>query len=95
MGAEAAEELSMGMSVSTAWKLGGGGSTYGGETEARLMTDALEKEFGVAVRWSEGQSRTTHENARYSAAMLQAAGVSLGRYSFRSFMRPSFYGAPL
>jgi uncharacterized SAM-binding protein YcdF (DUF218 family) len=53
-----------------------GGSTYGGETEARLMTDALEKEFGVAVRWSEGQSRTTHENARYSAEVLKAAGVS-------------------
>jgi uncharacterized SAM-binding protein YcdF (DUF218 family) len=52
-----------------------GGSTYGGTTEAQLMRDALQREFGVAVRWEENRSRTTHENALYSAALLRAAGV--------------------
>ncbi len=52
-----------------------GGSTYGGTTEAELMQEALQHEFGVPVRWAENRSRTTHENAQYSAAMLRAAGI--------------------
>ncbi len=52
-----------------------GGSTYGGKPEAELMRDALQHEFGVAVRWAENRSRTTHENAQYSAAILRAAGI--------------------
>lgn len=52
-----------------------GGSTYGGKPEAELMRDALQREFGVTVRWAENRSRTTHENAQYSAAMLRAAGI--------------------
>jgi uncharacterized SAM-binding protein YcdF (DUF218 family) len=52
-----------------------GGSVYGGEAEAELMREALQREFGVAVRWVENRSRTTHENAQYSAALLRAAGI--------------------
>ncbi len=52
-----------------------GGSTYGGKAEAELMRDALQREFSVAVRWAENRSRTTHENAQFSAAMLHAAGI--------------------
>jgi uncharacterized SAM-binding protein YcdF (DUF218 family) len=52
-----------------------GGSTYGGTTEAELMQEALQHEFGVPVRWAENRSRTTHENAQYSAALLRAAGI--------------------
>ncbi|MGH8800143.1 MAG: YdcF family protein, partial [Casimicrobiaceae bacterium] len=52
-----------------------GGSTYGGKAEAELMRQALQGEFGVAVRWAENRSRTTHENAVYSAALLRAAGI--------------------
>ncbi len=52
-----------------------GGSTYGGTPEAELMREALQHEYGVAVRWAENRSRTTHENAQYSAAMLHAAGI--------------------
>ena len=52
-----------------------GGSPLGGETEAKLMRDALEHEFGVEVRWSEDHSRNTRENAINSAVMLRAAGV--------------------
>jgi uncharacterized SAM-binding protein YcdF (DUF218 family) len=52
-----------------------GGSVRGGETEAKLMQDALEQEFGVRVRWAEGRSRNTHENAVRSAEILRAAGI--------------------
>jgi uncharacterized SAM-binding protein YcdF (DUF218 family) len=52
-----------------------GGSSNGGETEAKLMQESLEREFGVQVRWAEDRSRTTHENAVYSAAILRAEGV--------------------
>ena len=52
-----------------------GGSVHGGEPEAAPMREALEREFGVRVRWAEERSRTTHENALYSAAMLQSAGI--------------------
>jgi len=44
-------------------------------TEASLMRAALEHEFGVPVRWAEDRSRTTHENAQLSAAILKAEGV--------------------
>lgn len=45
-------------------------------TEAALMKAALEGEFGVPVRWVEDHSRNTHENARMSAALLTADGVT-------------------
>lgn len=52
-----------------------GGAPLGGESEAKLMRDALEREFGVPVRWTEDRSRNTHENAVRSAAILRAAGI--------------------
>lgn len=39
------------------------------------MREALANEYGVDVRWAEDRSRTTHENAVESAAILRAAGV--------------------
>jgi uncharacterized SAM-binding protein YcdF (DUF218 family) len=53
----------------------GGRSAPAHESEARLMKDALENEFGVPVRWIEDRSRNTHENAVMSAAILRPAGV--------------------
>jgi uncharacterized SAM-binding protein YcdF (DUF218 family) len=53
----------------------GGRPATAHETEARLMKDALENEFGVAVRWIEDRSRNTHENAVMTAAILRPAGV--------------------
>ncbi|WP_342245981.1 YdcF family protein [Pseudomonas sp. OTU5201] len=44
-------------------------------SEARIMADTLGRDFGLQVRWQEGNSRTTWENATYSAALLQPAGV--------------------
>lgn len=46
------------------------------ETHAASMRRVLEQELGVEVRWSEERSLTTAENARFSAEILRAAGVS-------------------
>ena len=53
-----------------------GGLHYGTPpTEARLMADSLHDDFGVTVRWQEGRSRTTWENAQFSAEVLLPEGV--------------------
>ena len=52
-----------------------GGSPEGWEDEACLMRVTLEKEFGVPVTWVEDQSRTTRENAEFSARLLKNAGI--------------------
>jgi len=52
-----------------------GGSVLEGEAEGKLMAAALDREFGVPVRWIEANSRTTHDNAVLSARMLKAKGV--------------------
>ncbi len=39
------------------------------------MAAALREVFGVPVRWLEGESRNTAENAHFSAAMLAGAGI--------------------
>ena len=52
-----------------------GGTVLAGEPEAVLMAASLQQEFGVPVRWVEPLSRTTHENAVRSAAMLKREGI--------------------
>ena len=52
-----------------------GGSVFGGTAEAVLMKAALEEEFGVSVAWTEPLSRSTHMNARASAALLLPQGI--------------------
>jgi uncharacterized SAM-binding protein YcdF (DUF218 family) len=53
-----------------------GGLHYGTPpTEARLMADSLQDDFGVPVRWQEGRSRTTWENAQFSAEVLLPQGI--------------------
>ena len=53
-----------------------GGLHYGTPpTEARLMAERMQQDFGVSVRWQEGASRTTWENARMTAALLQPEGI--------------------
>jgi uncharacterized SAM-binding protein YcdF (DUF218 family) len=53
----------------------GGSVLRDGESEAKLMRDALENEFGVKVRWFEDRSRNTRENASFSAAVLDREGI--------------------
>jgi uncharacterized SAM-binding protein YcdF (DUF218 family) len=43
---------------------------------ATLMAQSLTDDFRVPVRWIEPRSRNTWENARDSAAILHAAGIS-------------------
>jgi uncharacterized SAM-binding protein YcdF (DUF218 family) len=52
-----------------------GGTVYGGTAEAQVMRQTLVDEFGVAVKWTETKSRTTHENALRSAEILRANAV--------------------
>lgn len=53
------------------------GGALGGETVslARLMADALERDFGVPAAWTEERSRNTSENATGSAEVLLPLGV--------------------
>lgn len=43
--------------------------------EAALLADSLKADFGIEVRWAEGQSLDTADNARLTAALLQPEGV--------------------
>lgn len=53
-----------------------GGLHYGAPpSEAAIMAESLEKDFGMPVRWQEERSRTTWENATMTAAMLQPLGI--------------------
>lgn len=53
-----------------------GGRVFGdGTTEAALMREVLENDFNVPVRWLENRSRTTAENAQFTAELLAAEGV--------------------
>jgi len=45
-------------------------------SEGSLMKQALEEDFNTAVRWVEGQSRTTWENARYTKELLATEGIT-------------------
>ena len=48
-----------------------GGRIFPARTaEAALMRAALERDFDVPVTWSDDQSRTTYENAFYTARLL-------------------------
>jgi uncharacterized SAM-binding protein YcdF (DUF218 family) len=45
-------------------------------SEASLMKKVLEKDFGVPVTWADEQSRSTYENALYTAKLLKADNVA-------------------
>lgn len=47
----------------------------GGDGEAAAIKRQLEHEFSVPVRWTEGDSLTTEENALFSAKILAGARV--------------------
>lgn len=55
-----------------------GGKVYGGEQqpEAALMKQVLEKDFVVPVRWAEGKSRTTFENAVNTQTILASEQIN-------------------
>jgi len=54
-----------------------GGRIYPAQTaEATLMKSALARDFAVPAAWSEDQSRTTYENALYTARLLGPARIA-------------------
>jgi uncharacterized SAM-binding protein YcdF (DUF218 family) len=53
-----------------------GGAPFGGRPEGEAMRQIIERDFHARVAWTESRSRDTAENARYSAALLQSAGIS-------------------
>ena len=56
--------------------MSGGDPLNEGRPAAAYMKEILEGEFGVPVRWLEGHSRTTFENARDTWALLAPRGVT-------------------
>jgi uncharacterized SAM-binding protein YcdF (DUF218 family) len=53
-----------------------GGLHYGEPpSEAEIMARSLEQDFATPVRWQEGRSRTTWENAIMTADLLRGHGV--------------------
>ena len=52
----------------------GGAPEVGVRAEADLMREALEREYRVPVRWTEGHARNTRENAVNVAKLLAAEG---------------------
>jgi uncharacterized SAM-binding protein YcdF (DUF218 family) len=54
-----------------------GGPVLGSDaTVGGLMKAALEEDFGVPVTWTEDRSRTTQENALFTAQLLRAEGIA-------------------
>lgn len=53
----------------------GGWIEHSDNSLAGMMAEALENDFRAPVRWREERSRTTYENALYSAEILRRAGV--------------------
>ena len=47
----------------------------GSPDEAQAMSAVLLRDFGITVRWVENESGDTYENARFSARLLQPAGI--------------------
>lgn len=52
-----------------------GGGRPGHKSDAEAMRNAMVREFAVTVRWVEGASADTHENAVKSAAILRPQGI--------------------
>ncbi len=43
---------------------------------AKLMREDLQEDFSIPVEWVEGRSRTTYENALYTADLIKPANIS-------------------
>jgi uncharacterized SAM-binding protein YcdF (DUF218 family) len=55
---------------------GVGHGAAAGPSEAEIAARVAEREFGRALRWQEGESRDTRENALKTVALLQPQGIT-------------------
>lgn len=72
------ERLRYGAHLARRWHkplLVSGGAPTGGQAEARIMATTLHADYGLKVRWTEDRAFNTHDNARYSAELLQKDGI--------------------
>ena len=54
-----------------------GGPVAGSDTSlAKLMREELEKDFSIPVKWVEDRSRTTYQNALYTAQLIQPLNIT-------------------
>lgn len=53
----------------------GGDPNQNGKAESVLMREAAAADLRYPLRWTEERSRTTAENARYTAELLQGQGI--------------------
>ncbi len=53
----------------------GGTGYYGRIAQAQVMADMLQQDYQTPVRWLEGESMTTWENATYSKTVLSRSGI--------------------
>ena len=54
---------------------GVGHGAAAGASEAEIAARVAEREFNKTLRWQEGESRDTHENAVKTVALLQPQGI--------------------
>lgn len=54
---------------------GAGHAGAAGLAEAAVASRILNRDYGGALRWTEGASRDTRENARFSLTLLQSEGI--------------------
>jgi len=67
--------LSRETNLPVAFSGGVGHGALGGPSEAEIAARVAEREFGRPLRWIEGESRDTRENALRSVALLKAQGI--------------------
>ena len=53
----------------------GGAPDRAGDSEATVMARALREDFKIPVRWIEGTSQNTAQNAVHAATLLREAGI--------------------
>ncbi len=67
--------LSRETSLPVAFSGGVGHGALAGPSEAEIAARVAEREFGRPLRWTEGESRDTRENAVRSVALLKGQGI--------------------
>jgi len=71
-----------------------GGAVLGESVpEAVLMRDLLVHELGADVRWLEGDSKSTYENAIFSSEILKTAGIEQALLVTHAWAMPRAYEA--